>query len=191
MKKYLHNYLLKLSCSGAGLDFSSVTCRYGKFTIYCIMGPEENIIQLTFAPGKHERVQELLKILNRRVSLSKLQQKNFRYNTMFADYFSGRITKFSCSRELPLVAGGTKFQKNVWRHIAAIPYGSIITYKKLAELAGSPKGSRAAAMACGANPAALIVPCHRVVSVSGLGGFAGGVAIKKALLSLEQSRVNL
>jgi O-6-methylguanine DNA methyltransferase len=61
----------------------------------------------------------------------------------------------------------------------------------LAELAGSPKGSRAAAMACGANPAALIVPCHRVVSVSGLGGFAGGVAIKKALLSLEQSRVNL
>ena len=48
MKNYLHNYLLKLSGAEAGLDFKSVTCRYGKFTIYCLIGPEENILHVSF-----------------------------------------------------------------------------------------------------------------------------------------------
>ena len=71
--------------------------------------------------------------------------------------------------------------------MGAIPYGTTITYRELAELAGSPKGSRAAGMACGANPLAVIIPCHRVVAANGLGGFAGGLAIKKALLDLEHN----
>jgi O-6-methylguanine DNA methyltransferase len=97
---------------------------------------------------------------------------------------------FFFSSESPLVAAGTNFQKRVWHHIRAIPYGSDITYQGLAKLAGSPKGSRAVGMACGANQIALMIPCHRVVAVNGLGGFAGGVNIKKDLLAHEQSAKN-
>ena len=186
MKNYLHNYLLKLAGAGAGPDFASATCRYGKFTIYCLIGPENNILHVSFAPEKHKRLQKHLKSLNGRVHIRKMRQKEFCFDPMFADYFSGRRTRFRFSMESPLIAAGSDFQKRVWGHIRAIPYARCITYAKLAELAGSPKGARAAAMACGANPLALIIPCHRVVAVNGPGGFTGGVAVKKALLTLEQ-----
>jgi len=125
--------------------------------------------------------------LSLRVHIRKLPQKEFHLDTMFAEYFSGRLSRFQVSLDSPLIAAGTDFQKSVWDHIGAIPYANCITYKQLAGLVGSPRGARAAARACGANPLALIIPCHRVVAVSGLGGFAGGVAVKKALLALEHA----
>jgi O-6-methylguanine DNA methyltransferase len=187
MKNYLRDYLLKLADSGADLIFDSVACRYGKFTIYCLSKPQENILQLTFAPDKHERLQKQLLQLNKGVQIRKLQQQKFHYNTIFAEYFAGKRSTFYVPLESPLLAAGTDFQQKVWHYISAVPYGSNITYQRLAQLAGSSKGARAAGMACGANPLALIIPCHRVVAVNGLGGFAGGVSIKKALLALEQS----
>ena len=187
MKNYLHNYLLKLSGAGGHLDFGSVTCRYGKFTMYCIIGPEENLVQVTFAPARHEQVLKQLVNLNSNVRISKLQQKEFYFNTKFIDYFAGSRTSFSFPADSLLVTAGTEFQKRVWRHIGAIPFGSCITYQRLAALAGSSKAARAAGTACGSNPLAVIIPCHRVVSVNGLGGFAGGVAVKNALLTLEHA----
>lgn len=148
-------------------------------------------MQITFAPEKHQQLQKDLKSLNRNVFIGKQQQKRFPYNSMFADYFAGRLTKFPVEPVSPLIAAGTDFQKSVWQHIGKIPYGGCITYKTLAELAGSPGGARAAGMACGANPLALIIPCHRVVAVNGLGGFAGGVSIKEALLTLEGTVSNI
>ena len=71
--------------------------------------------------------------------------------------------------------------------IAAIPHGKCITYQQLAELAGFPKGARAVGMACGANPLPVIIPCHRVVAKNGLGGFGGGITLKKSLLALEHA----
>jgi O-6-methylguanine DNA methyltransferase len=187
MKNNLQSYLCKLSGSGAGFDFSSAICRYGKFTIYCLIGPEENILQVCFTPGKHAWLQEQLKCLDRRVYIRRMRQKEFHADALFAEYFSGRPAGFPFSIDAPLIAAGTDFQKRVWSQIAAIPYARCITYKQLAELAGSPAGARAAARACGANPLAIIVPCHRVVAVNGPGGFAGGVAMKKALLALEDA----
>ena len=187
MKNHLHNYLLNLSASGLGLDFASFACRYGNFTIYCLMGPEENFMQVTFAPAKHERLQKTLKSLNRNIYIRKRRQEDFHCNTMFADYFAGRRTEFPIIPDSPLIDAGTDFQRSIWRHISSIQYSDCITYRRLAELAGSPKASRAAGTACGANPLALIIPCHRVVAVNGLGGFAGGVAVKKALLALERT----
>ena len=188
MKNYLHDYLLKLTGLGVDPLFNSVTCRYGKFTIYCIIKPPENILQLTFAPAKHDFLLKQLKRLNKEVRITKLQQQNFFYNTTFAEYFSGKRSTFSIPLESPLLTAGTDFQQKVWHHISAIPYGGTITYQRLAQLADSPRGSRAAGMACGANPLSLIIPCHRVVAVKGPGGFAGGVDVKKALLALEQSK---
>ena len=188
MKNYLHDYLLKLIDSEVELVFNSIACRYGEFTIYCLIKPPENILQLTFAPVQHEFLQNRLKKFSRKVRITKLQQQQFQYDTIFAGYFSGKHTTFSLALDSPLLTAGTDFQQKVWHQISAIPYGETITYQKLAQLAGSPKGSRAAGTACGANPLSLIIPCHRVVSVKGLGGFAGGVEVKKSLLNLEQSK---
>lgn len=186
MNKFLQKYLNKLSKAGKCLDFASVPCKYGNISIYCLVGPEEKIIHLSFTPEKHEQAQKQLASLGSNIVFSTLQQKNFHYNTVFNDYFTGNLTRFPMKADSPFVDAGTPFQQRIWQCISAIPYGSTISYQGLAEMAGCHKGFRAAGMACGANPLALIIPCHRVVAKNGLGGFAGGVAIKRTLLALEQ-----
>jgi methylated-DNA-[protein]-cysteine S-methyltransferase len=73
--------------------------------------------------------------------------------------------------KLKPILEGTPFQRRVWQTLQGIPSGSTLTYGELAEKVGS--GARAVGNACRANPCPLVVPCHRVVSVNGLGGFAG------------------
>lgn len=186
MKYQVNKYLLELLRAGSHYDFCSVTCTYGKFTIYCLLGPEEKILQITFAPERHTLLRQQLQNLARNVRVSKERQRSFLLDGAFADYFSGRRPTLPNHFDTPLLAAGTDFQHRVWHHISQVPYGSTITYQELAEAVGSPKGARAAGMACGANPLALIIPCHRIVAKNGLGGFAGPTAIKAALLSLEQ-----
>ena len=85
--------------------------------------------------------------------------------------------------------GGTPFQRRVWKAIASIPWGEVRSYAWVARKAGRPRAVRAAAAACGANPVPVVVPCHRVVASDGaIGGFSGGLAIKKKLLKLEGHR---
>lgn len=83
---------------------------------------------------------------------------------------------------------GTAFQILVWKEIAKIPYGETRTYKELARAIGRPKSARAVANACGKNPYAPNIPCHRVIRSDGkLGGYSGkgGINTKKKLLKLE------
>ena len=100
-------------------------------------------------------------------------------------YFSDPTHSF----RLPLLLKGTPFQQRVWQAIAAIPPGLTLTYSELAIKVGS--GPRAVANACGANPIPVIIPCHRVVARSGLGGFMQGrdrdsLSIKQWLLAHER-----
>ena len=98
------------------------------------------------------------------------------------DFLAGKSRDFT----VPLHAEGTEFQRKVWQQIARIPFGQTITYGELARRAGCPEAIRAAGAACGRNPHAIIVPCHRVVARSGaLQGFAGGLETKKRLLAIE------
>ena len=88
--------------------------------------------------------------------------------------------------DIPILLKATPFQKKVLESMKNIPYGKTMSYKQLAQSVGIPKGSRAVGNACGANPLPLYFPCHRVVmSDGGLGGFSGGIQIKKQLLFLE------
>lgn len=83
---------------------------------------------------------------------------------------------------------GTDFQMQVWEELLKIPKGQVVTYTELAKRIGKPKAVRAVANACGKNPDAPRVPCHRVVrSDGGLGGYsgAGGIEQKRALLQSE------
>ncbi len=82
-------------------------------------------------------------------------------------------------------SAGTPFQEAVWAAIEAIPYGETRTYAEIAAAIGRPRATRAVGSACGANPLPVVRPCHRVVAAAGLGGFAGGLAQKRALLALE------
>jgi len=82
--------------------------------------------------------------------------------------------------------GGTAFQRRVWDALRAIPSGETRSYAEVARAIGAPRATRAVAQACGANPVALVIPCHRVVrSDGGLGGFRWGIERKRALLERE------
>lgn len=88
--------------------------------------------------------------------------------------------------DLPVDARGTPFQQRVWRVLCEIPPGQVISYGELARRVGQPRGARAAAQACGANPVSILVPCHRVVRTGGaIGGYGGGIARKRTLLARE------
>lgn len=97
-------------------------------------------------------------------------------------YKKGTHTKFPYR----LKPRGTEFQKQVWKAMQEIPFGETRTYKWIAEKIGRPNAVRAVGNACGANPIPLVIPCHRVVAQNGLGGFSGGLHIKKKLLTMEK-----
>ena len=98
------------------------------------------------------------------------------------EYFSGKRQHF----DLPLAAGGTAFQQEVWRALAGIPFGELRSYRDIAERIGNRKAVRAVGAANGRNPLPIVVPCHRVVGSDGrLTGFAGGLGVKQKLLALE------
>ena len=104
------------------------------------------------------------------------------------EYFAGRLKKFST----PLAFEGTPFQNQVWKQLTRIPYGETISYLDLARRIDNPKAVRAVGMANGANPIAIIVPCHRVIGSNGsLTGFGGGLPNKRALLELERGQRTL
>jgi methylated-DNA-[protein]-cysteine S-methyltransferase len=103
-------------------------------------------------------------------------------------YFAGRLKEFST----PVAFSGTQFQTSVWQELRRIPYGETISYLELAKRIKSPKAVRAVGLANGANPVAIIVPCHRVIGANGsLTGFGGGLPAKRALLELEQGQRTL
>jgi methylated-DNA-[protein]-cysteine S-methyltransferase len=100
------------------------------------------------------------------------------------EYFEGKRSVF----ELPLELEGTRFQMRAWKALLDIPYGHTRTYGEQARALGSPGAARAVGGANHTNPVAIIVPCHRVVAASGLGGYGGGLDRKRFLLALERGK---
>jgi len=100
-----------------------------------------------------------------------------------SEYFGKKRTEFSC----PLAfESGTEFEQNVWNALREVPYGETRTYKWIAEKVGRPQAFRAVGGALGKNPIPIILPCHRIIESDGsLGGYSGGIDIKRRLLDLE------
>ncbi|HSC35545.1 MAG TPA: methylated-DNA--[protein]-cysteine S-methyltransferase, partial [Thermodesulfobacteriota bacterium] len=96
--------------------------------------------------------------------------------------FDGRLSEFKTPID---VSEGTPFQKSVWKKLLDIPYGETATYGDVAERVGKPGAARAVGNAVGANPIPIVIPCHRVLASNGLGGYSGGIDIKKDLLRIE------
>ncbi len=97
-------------------------------------------------------------------------------------YFDGRLTRF----DLPLAPAGTSYRQKVWAALRDIPTGETRTYGDIARLAGGT--ARSVGQANGANPIPVLIPCHRVVAATGIGGYTGGdgLTTKRFLLQLEE-----
>jgi len=103
-------------------------------------------------------------------------------------YFRSELRVF----QIPLDMHGTPFQLRVWHELETIPYGETRSYAQVAEAIGAPRAVRAVGAANGANPVAIVVPCHRVIGSGGkLTGYGGGLPLKKRLLELEANRSNM
>ena len=103
----------------------------------------------------------------------------------FLKYFKGNLKRFDFPLDLSL---GTPFQQKVWKKLTTIPYGKTRSYKWIASAINNRHASRAVGNANGRNPLPIIIPCHRVIRENGeLGGYTGGINIKRFLLNLEQA----
>ena len=141
------------------------------------------LVRLAYVDFEDEAqvLEELARILSPRVLAAprKLDEPRRELD----EYFNGTRRRFELPLDWRLTHG---FGRRVLRATARIPYGSVSSYKQVAAAAGSPRGSRAAGNALGANPLPIVVPCHRVLhSGGGLGGYTGGVERKRLLLGVE------
>jgi methylated-DNA-[protein]-cysteine S-methyltransferase len=141
------------------------------------------LVSVTFTDGEIDAALErLARIVSPRVlhSTRRLDEPRRELD----EYFAGRRRTFELKLDRHLTRG---FVRRVLDATARIPYGSVSTYGRVAAEAGSPRGSRAAGNALGANPIPIIVPCHRVFRSGGeLGGYGGGPERKRVLLETER-----
>lgn len=143
------------------------------------MGSDSGLLTATTpqpsAPEAERRLGDLKK--------ATLSEKSF-FNTIerLKSYFAGKRVEFPDELDL---SSATNFQRQVWRITKLIPYGETRSYGWIARRLGK-RGARAVGQALARNPLTVIIPCHRVVAGDGkLGGYSGGVGMKKSLLRLE------
>ncbi len=96
-------------------------------------------------------------------------------------FLDSKLKKFS----LPLDIQATPFYRQVLMRVSKIPYGKTMSYGEIAAALGNPRAARAVGTANARNNLPLVVPCHRVVGSNGLGGYGGGLSVKKRLLKME------
>jgi methylated-DNA-[protein]-cysteine S-methyltransferase len=143
-----------------------------------LAGDEKGLRHLTFMAGRHP------------LDIGKTWRRDPAYFSalkhQLAAYFAGEIQSF----DVALFLEGTPFQMQVWAALKEIPYGSVVSYRWIADRIGKPGAVRAVGAANGRNPISIIIPCHRVIGSDGsLTGYGGGLDVKRRLLRLESQEV--
>lgn len=143
---------------------------------------EVGLVRVAFGTEDHDAI---LQALSERISPRILHSPG-RLDAVAREvdeYFAGRRRSFDLTVDWQLSRG---FRSTVLHHLPEISYGGTASYAAVAAMAGNPKAVRAVGTACATNPIPIVVPCHRVVrSDGGLGGYLGGVEVKRTLLDLE------
>lgn len=168
---------------GAGVRMRSVIrrCSLGKVLI---AATSRGVCLIAFGDTKAE----LDVALRERFPESELQPSDAELEQL-ADRVVAMIDRSELAPDLPLDLVGTAFQQRVWRALREIPRGETRSYSEIAKRVGSPAAVRAVGSACGKNPVAVVVPCHRVVREDGeLGGYRWGLDRKRALLERERAK---
>ncbi len=154
------------------LYFSTFTSPIGKITVFI---EDNKLIRLDFDDSYIRRNSKKYTFIEDKKKCKKIEEE-------LMLYFKGKLKKFT----IPLHCEGSVFQKKVWNSLQKIPYGTVISYKQLANNCGNSNAHRACANANGKNPLPIIIPCHRVIYTNGkLGGYSSGIHIKKQLLEIE------
>lgn len=144
-----------------------------------IASQNKSIIAISFSALEEDYLKKLIKF----PVLEFPGNSDDHLETQLDTFFKGKDPHFS----LHMILHGTAFQQEVWKACALIPYGETRSYSDIAKMIGNPKAVRAVGTALSKNPIPLIIPCHRVLRSDGqLGGFAGGLDVKQALLDLEK-----
>ena len=147
-----------------------------------IASTDKGVCMVDYHTSERRFLRELKK--RRPGEVTRDDKKNKEVLSQLKKYVKGELKRFDC----PLDMQGNLFENKVWSSLIKIPYGQTRSYKDIAEAIGHPKAFRAVGNANGANPVPIIVPCHRVIeSNGGLGGYGGGVLLKKRLLALEKA----
>lgn len=146
-----------------------------------ILSKDKNLISIIFHKIPKNNVKKIV------INDKNIIMKKNPVSVQLKQYFSGKRKSF----DVKMLLRGTEFQKKVWKEISKIPYGKTITYSDISLKIGKPNAFRAVANACGKNPIPIIIPCHRVLQKGGgLGGYSGGIDIKKNLLKLEKINID-
>ncbi len=152
-----------------------------------LAGTPNGLARLAYLGGDElQSEDELLSDLARRLSprVVELPSRLDRARRELDEFFAGRRREFDVTLDWSLTKPG--FTRAVLQETARIPFGETVTYKGIAGRAGNERAFRAAGSALGSNPLPIVVPCHRVLHVGGgLGGYTGGLTIKRTLLAIE------
>jgi AraC family transcriptional regulator of adaptative response/methylated-DNA-[protein]-cysteine methyltransferase len=139
-------------------------------------------VSAIYLGDSEERLEAALRREYPAAKISKNPAQVSRWLRQLVQHLSGEQPELN----LPVDVKATAFQRRVWEALQQIPRGSTRSYADLARSIGLPKGQRAVARACATNPAAILIPCHRVVREDGgLGGYRWGIKRKRALLAGE------
>ncbi len=151
--------------------------------VYIASG-SDGVCALNFRGNSEQRLISYLKKSFPEAEIIADRNANINAVKQLKEYFAGQRRQF----DLRLAPKGTEFQRQVWSKLETIPYGETRSYAEVAAMVKRPKAYRAVGNVNHRNPIPIIVPCHRVVaSNGGLGGYAGGLKLKTALLDFERS----
>lgn len=161
-----------LCCECESIKFYLLTSHFG-------------LTHLSFNYGHHQYAIKKFKQSYPEIVEKETEDQDQFCKEVFALVISGQVPLPDFENN-PFLKDATPFQKKIWQQICRIKTGETITYGELAKNVGSPRGARAAGLACNKNPLPLVIPCHRVVAAKNIGGFAVDLSIKKKLLELEK-----
>jgi methylated-DNA-[protein]-cysteine S-methyltransferase len=163
----------------ADVAYATVDSPIGKLLV---AATERGLVRVSFRNERHEDVlNELVVKVSPRVLEAPARLDEARRE--LDEYFEGERRSFDLPLDWRLTKG---FRSEVLHKLVEVPYGETASYAEMAAQAGRPRAYRAAGSACGSNPMPVVVPCHRVVaSGGGLGGYGGGLDMKRFLLRLE------
>ena len=162
------------------IEFAVVPSTLGDLLV---AASEKGVCQVRFADADLDLEEQL----GREFPFAELRENPVRLKP-WSDALVSYVDGLSAALEVPLDVSGSRFQRRVWEALGRIPRGETRTYSEVADSLGLPKGARAVARACASNPAAVAIPCHRVVPKRGeLGGYRWGLHRKRALLQRERA----
>jgi len=148
-------------------------------SIWVIVEPDTGIVRAT----TFRELDDAVRRLPDRVPVQ-VDDPDPRITQVLQDYAAGDPTALN---RVSVQQPGTPFRQQVWTSMRAIDFGGVDSYAELAERCGSPRAYRAVGTTCAENLIALFVPCHRVVASNGIGGYAYGLDVKRALLAHERA----